>query len=326
MKIALIGAGYIAGVNGRALLNIGQSICAVSNRTAQNAEQLCEKLGIRVPVYLDHIEMLENERPDAVLINTAHHLHLQCFLDCAKRGLDIIIEKPLGNTYAQCNEMIRAARSRGIKASVCHTQRYNAVYMAASEFIQNHDPGKLLSVSDHIHCHYFWDGRSPWQLSKEESGGGIALNYGVHQLDRVHFFLKERSQKLSAVCLAQKPDIEVYSSYSMLGVTTGGIPYSITCTGYSGPFINETRLVFERGILQCCLTGNGVHPYGLFYGSNETGAFQEVPVTLSNDRMYERQFQAVIDYFESKREEPPIPLEWAAEMVRLVEHGRKNQL
>jgi predicted dehydrogenase len=325
MRVAMIGTGFIAHFNGHALLQIPEvELIAVSNRTAEKAEKLLQELGISRPVYTDYHEMLVKERPEAVVINLAHHLHLECFLACAQAGVHIIIEKALANTFAECVKMMETAQHCGIKATVCHTQRYNAVYEQATRFLKENDLGPLLSVSDNIHTHYFWEGRSPWHLSQEQSGGGIVLNYGVHQLDRVHYFLKQKTVRISTVYLAEKPGQEIYSSYAILGVGEKGTPYVITCTGYSGPQTNETRLVFANGILQCCLSENGVHPFGLYYGDTETKTYRAIPLTLSNDQMFVREMQAAVDYLSGKTAEAPVPLEWAAEMVRLLEQGRKD--
>jgi len=322
MRIAMIGTGFIAKLNGSALLALPDvELIALCNRTVEKARQLAVDFNIKCPIYADYHDMLKKEKPDAVVINLAHHLHLQCFKACAQAGVDIIIEKALGINYDECLQMIETAKSCRIKATVCHTQRYNAVYEAAVRFLAEHDLGPLLSINDNIHTNYFWDGRSPWQLSSEQSGGGIALNYGVHQLDRVHFFLRQKTESITVKYLAEKPGYEIYSSYAMMGTGDKGTPYVITCTGYSGPQINETRLVFEKGIVQCCLSENGVHPFGLYFGDNETGCFKNVPLELSNDHMYVRQFRAAVDYLSGKSTEAPIPLEWAAEMVRLVECG-----
>ena len=320
MKISMIGTGFIAKSNGGALLRIpGVEMASVCNRTLEKAENLLKDLGVSCPVYADYHEMLEKDKPDVAVINLAHHLHLDCFIACAKAGVDIIIEKALANSFAECEQIMAAASQYGIKATVCQTQRYNAVYEAAVDFLNTHNPGPLLSITDNIHINYFWDGRSPWQLSQEQSGGGIALNYGVHQLDRVHFFLKQKTVEFTAKYKIAKPGFEVYSSYAMMGTGDGGTPYAITCTGYSGPCINETRLIFENGILQCNLAENGMHPFGLFYGDNGTKTFEAIPVPLSNDDMYVRQMQAAVDYLEGKTDKAPVPLEWAAEMIRLVE-------
>ena len=324
MRIAMLGAGYIAGVNGTALLSLPEvELCAISNHHPEKARRLADTLGTDCPVYADWREMLDKEKPDAAAIFLPHYLHERSFLDCAARGINVIIEKALANTYEECLRMIDAAEKSGIRATVCHTQRYNAVYMAAKAYAARHEAelGRLLSVNDNIHIHYFWDGRSPWQLSTAQSGGGIALNYGVHQLDRVHWFLQQRTVDFHARYLCEKPGYEVCSSYAMLGVGDGGTPYAITCTGYSGPYINETRLVYENGVLQCNLTDSGCMPYGLYGGSTESGRLDPLLVPHTNELMYERQFIAAVDYLAGRTDTPPVPLSWAAEMVRLVELG-----
>jgi predicted dehydrogenase len=291
----------------------------MANRTVDKAEKLSAALRIECPVFSDYREMLKKAKPDAVLINLAHHLHHRCFLDFAEAGVDIIIEKPLANTYAECLDMIDAAKRSGVKATVCHTQRYNAIYVQAAEFLVENDLGRLLSVNDNINTNYFWDGRSPWQLSRDLSGGGIALNYGVHQLDRVHYFLGQKTQELKAFYMAAKEGYDVYSSYAMMGVGDLGTPYVITGTGYSGPWLNETTLAYEKGVLRCNLLGTGAEPKGLFFGSNEAPEYRSIPIEYAEEDMYIREFSHALDYLSGAVDEPPVPLEWAAEMVRLVE-------
>ena len=323
LRFGMMGAGFIARPNGLALISQqAAELAAISNPTTAKAQKVIGDLGIECTIYDSYDNMLANERLDAVLINLPHHLHRDAFIKCAQHGLDVIIEKPLANTYAECIDMMKAMEIHGIKATVCHTQRYHAVLIAADEFIASHDTGPLLSVADHIHVDYFWDGRSQWQLSNEQSGGGIALNYGVHQLDRVHVFLKQKTANFFAKYLTAKPGHGIPSSYVMMGVGDKNTPYVISCTGYSGPATNEMRLVFEKGILLCVLSGNGLIDNGLYWGNNDSGIFQPQPVALSNEAdYYERQMHEAVDYLSGLTYEPPIPLSWGAEMVRLVEMG-----
>ena len=322
MRIAIIGAGFIGKINAKALSCLpGIELCAITNRTVEKAEKLAAELGLDCPVFSDYREMLDKARPDAVSINLANHLHHQCFLACAEAGAGIIIEKPLSNTYAECLDMIGAAERCGVRATVCHTQRYAAVYKQAKEFIAAHDLGRLLSVNDNIHVDYFWDGRSPWHLSRDLSGGGMAMNYGVHQLDRVHYFMEQKTSSFKAEYITEKEGKEVFSSYAMMGVGDGGTPYVITGTGYTGPSINETRLVFEKGILQCNVWGNGFQQQGLYFGDSEAPDFRSIAIEYADEDMYTRQFRAATDYLSGREKEAPVPLAWAAEMVRLVESG-----
>jgi predicted dehydrogenase len=45
--------------------------------------------------YTDHREMLENERPDAVVVATTHATHFAVARDCLEAGAHVLIEKPM---------------------------------------------------------------------------------------------------------------------------------------------------------------------------------------------------------------------------------------
>ena len=355
LRVAVIGTGGIAKLNIAALLALPEiEIAAAVNHHPEKAEKLLAELGIACPVYADWKEMLREmgkaeddpisaeRRLDAAAIFLPHDLHLPAFRDCAEAGLDIMIEKPLGRTEEECEEILRLEAQCGIKATVCHTQRYNAIYIAACAYIKGHpELGKLCSVTDRIDCDYYWDGRPAWQLSKERSGDGPLLNYGVHQLDRVHY-LAGQVMPIGEVSKAGKespaaediqeeitvrtertiPGIETCSAFAMQGELPGHVLYSITFSGTSGPFINETALHFEHGSVLCNLTDNGALKSGLYvYEKNGSeNGFREEPVPLPNAAhdMYVREFRAAADYLLGKTGCAPVPLSWAAGMVRLA--------
>ena len=324
MRFAIIGAGYIGPINTAALMEVQDAeIAAVSNRTLEKAQALCAGLGLRCPTYADWREMLEREKPDAVVINLYNDLHKECFLECARRGIHVLLEKPVANTYTDCLEMMEAAEKAGIKVSVLQTQRYNAVFITAQAYIDAHAQqlGELVSVNDNMCCHYFWARRSVWHLDPVRSGGGIVLNYGVHQLDRIHWFMQQKTVSFHAQYLTKKPGIATCSSYAMMGVSDGGTPYVATCTGNSDPLVNEMTLAYQNGIVRCVLGDNGETQMGAYVGDTDSGGFHRLPLLVENGEMnhlmYTRQFTEAADYLMGKTDVPPVPLAWGAEMVRL---------
>lgn len=327
LRVATIGAGFIGKINTEALVKLDPvELVAVCNHNIGKAEKLIDELGLSAAAYADWNEMIDAEKPDAVGIYLPHHLHKQCFLDCCERGVDVIIEKALANTYADCVAMIEAAEKAGIRATVCQTQRYGAVYCTARDYIAAHreELGRLLHIVDGMHLHYFWDGRKDWMLDNARSGGGLAMNYGVHQLDRIHTFLNGHTVEFSGHVEAEKSGYTIPSGYSMLGKTSDGVTYTATCTGYSGPGINETRLIYENAIVECSLSTNGFMNEGVYVGSTKTKRFEPIPLAYAADEMYLRQFREAVDYLTDKTKTSPIPLQWAAEMVRLTELALKN--
>ena len=62
------------------------AICDIDPSTKGFSEKL------RIKSYHDHIEMLDNERLDGVIISLSNELHETIEIDCAKKGLGILME------------------------------------------------------------------------------------------------------------------------------------------------------------------------------------------------------------------------------------------
>lgn len=327
MRYAILGAGFIAPINAAALLACeGAEICCIANRTTEKAEAMREKLGLSCPVYADWKEALEKERPEAAVICVFNDQHREYFTQCARRGIHVLCEKPLANTFADCEEMIRERDRAGIRATVLQTQRYGAVLETAAGYIRKHDIGRLCAVEDNMSCHYFWEGRSPWHLDPQRSGGGIVMNYGVHQLDRVHYMIaaalgSAKTVSFTGKAIAQKPGIGVYSSYAMMGVTEEEVPYTVSCSGYCGPSVNEMFLHFQNTTVKCVLCDNGMDARGVYVSKGS--AFEKIPLLCEDGEggadMYAREMRTADDYLCGRLPEAPVSMEWAAEMVRLCE-------
>jgi predicted dehydrogenase len=325
LRFGIIGTGFIAHENYKALSEFENvKIAALCNRTLQKAKDFAGKYDLSCPVYTDYKEMVNKENLDVVVINIPHDLHEEVFMFCADRKVNIIIEKPLANSYESAARMLESTRENGIKAMVCHTQRYNAIYQTAKQYLKSADLGKLINISDILHYNYFWEGRPLWFLDPERAGGGIVMNYGVHQLDRIHFLTDSgATTRIFGHLDWEKDGIAVDSSYQIMGIMDTGVAYSALCTGYTGPNTSITELTFTKGLLRCSLQDNGIDTCGLWIGNNDHH-FEPVSVALTNDKMYYRQFRDFIDYLEGRTEQSPVSVDYAANMVRLVEAAKES--
>src|SRR5207247_338612 len=90
-----------------------------------------EKLGrygrkFEVPgLYADAGEMLARERPDIVSVCTATSTHLTLVRAAADAGAKAVFcEKPIADSLAAADEMIRVCRDRGVLLMVDHQRRF----------------------------------------------------------------------------------------------------------------------------------------------------------------------------------------------------------
>ena len=106
MKYALIGCGRISPNHIMAAKNNDLEIVAVCDIDKANAEDKIIKFdldSLKVKIYEDYHELLENEKPELVAIATESGKHAAVALDCIAVGCHVIIEKPIALSIADAD-------------------------------------------------------------------------------------------------------------------------------------------------------------------------------------------------------------------------------
>lgn len=322
MNIAVVGTGLIAHTNVEALQRTGRArIVALCNRTLSKAEDFANRYGFTVPCFSDMEDMLGAVPGiDAVLINTPHAQHHMQFEACAKRGLHVMMEKPLGIDAKECDEMIALREKYGIRACVCHTQRFLPLMQLALKTIKENDLGALRHVTDIINLHYFHDKRPAWFLEPDKAGGGLILTHGAHQIDRIHVLAGRSTDGVFArfESLPSHPGLD--SGYQIMG-TMGDVSYTVGCAGYPSPHTSSVQMDYEKGSVKITLFSNGIEEEGVYMG-DQTG-FKRVRDPLEKGDAYRDQFEALLNHLEGKPSNAPT-LEEAADVLRALDAARAS--
>ncbi len=153
-------------------------LCAVADPGPQ-AEAFAAECG--VACFADHRQMLEQARPDAVIIANPNNLHVACALDCVEAGVPVLVEKPVGVHLDEVRALVEASRRRGVPVLVGHHRRHNPLIAKAHQIIGEGKLGRLINVT------------ALWQLQKPDSyfetpwrrepGAGFLLTNLIHDLD-----------------------------------------------------------------------------------------------------------------------------------------------
>ncbi|MBO7633569.1 MAG: Gfo/Idh/MocA family oxidoreductase, partial [Lachnospiraceae bacterium] len=83
--------------------------------------------------FADPIEMLDSGLVDSVLIAVPHYDHPTLAIECFKRGIHVMTEKPAGVYTSQVREMNRAADEAGVVFAIMFNQRSNPLFAKARE-------------------------------------------------------------------------------------------------------------------------------------------------------------------------------------------------
>jgi predicted dehydrogenase len=176
--------------------------------------ELVAKAKRRVPAsvkfYSDYVKMLDDEKPDAVIVTTENDKHLAILRECAKRHINYSTEKPMATTGADAREMLRLARAAHIKLMVNYWNAWVApsheLYhrVAAGdlgpifklEVLQGHQGPREIGVSK-----YFAD----WLYDPVKNGGGALMDFGTYGAEWA-MWLKGRPKSVFAYTLKLKTE------------------------------------------------------------------------------------------------------------------------
>ena len=179
MRIAVVGAGQF----GRRHIE-----------TIRNEPQ-CELVAVADPAYKgekafsDYRPMLEQAKPDGVIIATPNSLHVPVGLACVQRRVPILVEKPIADTVAASRELVTAAEQARVPLLVGHHRRHNPILEKARELVQGGGIGRLTAVAA------LWLLQKPDGYFKvawrREAGGGPLLINAIHDIDDLRFVCGE---------------------------------------------------------------------------------------------------------------------------------------
>ena len=152
LRIGLLGCGPIAQFAHLPALTKARGVELVALCDA--AGDLLRKIGARVGVetlYTDCEEFLKDSAIEAVLIAVSDPFHHPLVLRVLDAGKHVLVEKPLAETSAQCEEIARRVERTGLKLQVGAMKRHDPGLAFADKFIRER-MGDLVSISG-----YYWD-------------------------------------------------------------------------------------------------------------------------------------------------------------------------
>ncbi|AFH49838.1 Putative dehydrogenase [Ignavibacterium album JCM 16511] len=182
IKIGVIGLGSIAQlVHLPNLTKLDNAeVVAVSEIKKNRLNTIADKFGIsqRFP---DYKEMLENAEIDAVIIATPTNTHKEIAIDCLNADKDVLVEKPLARTFSEAKAVVDVARKNKKKLMVGMNLRYRPDTMLLRSIVSSGEIGEPFYAK----CGWVrrQSSEEKWFTKKEEAGGGVIIDLGIHLLD-----------------------------------------------------------------------------------------------------------------------------------------------
>ena len=193
IKVALIGAGYIAHYHARGLLaQPGVEIITVCDQNETAAQKFAQKYNI-TETSPDADKLFDRSDIDAAVICTPNKFHAPYAIAFLQQGKDVFIEKPLAVDSQQGEQIIQTAQKNDRLVMVGHMWRYDTEVNYIKDVVQSGKIGDIVKTKGYG-IHENW-GPSGWFTQKELAGGGALADMGVHALDTVRYILSDPKPK-----------------------------------------------------------------------------------------------------------------------------------
>ncbi len=195
--VAVIGCGRIANnAHLPALSQIeGLRVKYACDLLIEKAEALKEKFPIIENVITDYKVALEDPEVDAVFVLTPNYSHYTISMDALKAGKHVMCEKPITINYEMSCEMAEEANKQNKMLNIGVCNRFNKSVEMLEEMNRQGRFGNIY----HIYCSFRGFRSIPGLggafTTKEQSGGGVLIDWGVHFLDLILYILGDAKIK-----------------------------------------------------------------------------------------------------------------------------------
>lgn len=207
-KVGIIGTGWIAESHVISYLNMPDvDIVAGADLIPGKAEAFFEEYGVEnVNCYPDHKAMLEAEELDAVSVCTYNTTHAECTIDSLKKGVHVLLEKPMTVTLQEAVDIMKAEKESGKVLSIGFQPRFDANMQMIKKIVESGTLGEIYYI---------------------QTGGG--RRRGIPNST----FIEKKTAGIGAL-----GDIGCYSLDMVLNAI--GYPKPLTVSGYTSDFFGKS--------------------------------------------------------------------------------------
>ncbi len=127
--------------------------------------------------------MCSSPNIDAVYILTPGAFHAEHAVMAAEHGKQVIADKPMALSMADCDSMIRAAERNGVRLLVGHTQSLDSGILKMLEIVRSGELGRPVMLTSSYYSDWLYRPRSREELDPSTLEGSLTLRQGYIQLD-----------------------------------------------------------------------------------------------------------------------------------------------
>jgi predicted dehydrogenase len=206
LRVGVVGVGVMGSNHARVFAEMpGVRLVGIADPDRNHSGAVGQAIGCPT---VDDIEGLFDLGVDAVSIAAPTHLHRDLALAAIRRGVHVMVEKPIGSNVEEGRAIVAAARRAGVTLMVGHVERFNPAVQAIKDALRGEE---ILSIG------ITRVGPFPPRMSNV----GVVIDLAVHDIDLIRHFTDStivEVQPMLASARAQHEDIALLQFRTASGV------------------------------------------------------------------------------------------------------------
>jgi predicted dehydrogenase len=191
VRYAVVGLGWISQIVLHSFRNAqnNSQVKVLISSDQPKARGLAARYGIeQIYGYDDFDQAMESGDVDAVYIGLPNHLHREYAERAARAGVHVLCEKPMAVTEQDCEAMIQAARTAGVKLMIAYRLHFEEANLDSIAVLRSGRIGEP-RIFHSVFTQQVEEGNI--RLAGHHKGGGTLYDIGVYCINAARYLFGE---------------------------------------------------------------------------------------------------------------------------------------
>jgi len=325
MRVGIAGYGVVGKTRHLSIeKNTTFQVTAVSEKNNEARKSIPSNISI----YDDYKSLIADSDIDIIFISLPNQFAAEASILSLQKGLHVFCEKPPAKTLAELEEVFLVSQQcPSSKLMYGFNHRFHHSVEQAKLIIQDNSLGRLINMRGvYGKSQMISFNQSDWRTKREESGGGILLDQGIHMLDLMRYLSGEDFSEIFSFINNAFWNFDVEDNAYVLMKSQTGVVAQLHSSATQWRHLFNLEITMERGslVLGGLLTGSksyGDETLTIITADpeNDKGAPRESISKYNEDVSWDNEIKYFAESLEKKSPIKRGSIDDAMETMRLIE-------
>jgi myo-inositol 2-dehydrogenase/D-chiro-inositol 1-dehydrogenase len=196
MRFGLIGYGAWGRQHALAIASLpGLELAAITCGSEESAAAAARDHP-QARITQDWRALLADAAIEAVSVAAPNHLHAEVAIAALRAGKDVLLEKPMACSAAECDALLAAERESGRLVSVGHELRQSAQWGRVKQLVEGGTIGEPLFMNVSLFRNFYRTGAGGWRYDPGRVGSWL-LEEAVHYFDLALWYFEQHGDPVA---------------------------------------------------------------------------------------------------------------------------------